>query len=338
MNVYMSIVLGVVLAAVNGELKQIFCKDFLVMQCWFILPAVLFSVGQALSYATQSGEFFDADVGKVLDQTRLLCMAFVSFAFFGKMPSRATWNALCVITLASAVYTMTKKNVTEIEKLKSGKAAAAGGGQNYFAGTMMCLVNCVIMCVASVAAEKFLKQFKKVPFYIQKICIETPQIFWLPIWEMFLSPGLNWCIYNACGSGDRWEEKRAAQLEKMGDKGFLELYILPNFTGFTFSNVWLIVLIISFCSKSYLNGILVKQMSSVVKQICQVTGTSVLYFMLCYFMPQSNKLNLPQIAADLLVFFSVFGYALSNRDKERKKTFKAEIAEQKKLLEKYEDI
>jgi hypothetical protein len=311
------------------------------MQAWFALPAILFSIGQSLSYVTQNGGFFGADVGKVLDQTRLLMTAVIAFAFFGKLPSRATWNSLFVITLAAAVYTMTKMNVEELEKLRSGKSTDTGAeaDYDYVAGAIMCMVNCLVMCFASIVAEKFLKQYKKTPFYVQKIALETPQLVWLPIWNTFLKPMLDWAIWNAVGKGDKYE----AALLKRPTPSFTEAIwnTLPgtdNFrTGFSFSNVWLIVLILSFCAKSYLNGILVKQMSSVVKQICQVTSVSCVYFCLCMIDPKVT-LNLPQIAADLLVFFSVFSYALSNRDKERKRNLKKEIADQKALIDKVQCV
>merc|ERR1719146_361004 len=264
-NVVMSIVLGFLLAAYNGQMKTIFCMDFVKMQCQFIIPAVLFSIGQSLSYLAQSNVFFPPDVAKVLDQMRLLMTAIVSLAMFGKMPSRATWNSLILITFAAAVYTMTARLNAEIASLKAGKVtdSSESDGYNYPAGVIVVFINCVVMCVASVAAEKFLKAYKKVPFYVQKICLESPNIIWVNlIWNPYLSPALNYCIWAAVGELDRYNKMEAAKANK--PKGSF-------FDGFVVGNLWLWVLMFTFCAKSYLNGIIVKQMSSVVKQICQIT-------------------------------------------------------------------
>lgn len=322
MNAVLSILLGLILAFWNKTQGKIFCVDYLWMQVNFIAPAILFSIGQSLSYLAQSNVFFPPDVAKVLDQARLLMMAFMSLAFFGKMPSRATWNSLIVITFAACAYTMTAQ-------LVSGKSGSgnADNNYNYPAGICVVLINCGIMCLASAVAEMSLKAYKKVPFYIQKICIETPTLFWLPLWDRFVGPALDYCIWWAVGDLQRYEDaqqQKADKAAKYAEAGM--------FAGFVLGNTWLWVLIVTFCAKSYLNGVLVKQLSSVVKQICQTTGMAVLYFLFIFHDPLNNSLSAPMVVADLLVFFAVIGYALSTRDKSRKNEFKNTIAEQKKAI------
>lgn len=274
----LSIIVGLVLAAKNRELKFVFSMESLKM-CMIFQPAAIgFAISQFMGFFNLT--FLDPDVLKVLDQSRLIVTALVMVVMLGKRYSRATWNSLIVITLASIMYGITKmslRDVSSLEKLKdkivkgdfkgnlnikdldvkaSGDDAADSG--KFVIGFLLVIVNATVMAFAGVWAEKKMKAYKSTPFYIQKMYLEIGGMLSSLAFLYGITPPM----------------KKA--LKGRDDPATVNVLGYNPFAGW--SNPYVIVLFIVFFSKNYLQGILVKRMSSLVKQLSQVVATALVYF------------------------------------------------------------
>jgi len=244
MAALLAIVVGFALAAKNGQVGMIFTKEHAKICLLFQPAAVGFALSQFLGFF--SLEFLTPDSLKVFDQSRLLVTAVVMSLLLRKRFSRGTWTALGVITIAAIMYGMVKT-------LEAGKGG--GGDPNIMVGALLVLVNATITALAGVWAEKFMKQYKHVPFYIQKIYLEVGNV---------VIQSLCFFVFNIMKSGGK-------KPNNANNFGYNPLH------GW-FSNPYVILLFINFFTKSYLQGILVKRMSSLVKQLTAVVATALCYF------------------------------------------------------------
>lgn len=311
----LAIVIGLGLAAKDGRLGEIFCKKGMHMCLVFQPAAVGFALSQFCGFFGIM--FLDGDVLKVLDQSRLLVTAIVMVVMLGKRYSRATWNSLGVISVAAVMYVVTKQLTASNEKLEEDlakhlagetvKDAGKAGTDKAWIGILSVLVNAAIMAFAGVYAEKYMKAYKATPFYIQKIYLEIGNVFTSMLFMYLISPALN----NAFG------KKSVSN---------------PIVAGWG-SNVYVIPLFVMFFAKSYLQGILVKRMSSLVKAVAAVVATCMAYFFsLIHVSGCKNPKDFfggkaPQwqmVLVDFLVFAAVIQYIFAGRDKDRKRMYRAE--------------
>lgn len=244
-NAVLSIVLGLVLAAYNRKLGFLFSKESAKMCLIFQPAAIGFALSQFLGFFNL--RFLAADVMKVLDQSRLLVTAVVMMFLLRKSYSRATWNSLIVITLAAVIY-------GNVNTLTAGSAGS--GSPNLPVGMIFVLVNATVTALAGVWAEKYMKAYKSTPFYIQKLYLEVGNMFVQLIFLYVANPLMN--------------SEKANIMTKLGF----------NPASGLFSNPYMMPLLWVFFIKNYMQGILVKRMSSLVKQLSAVVATALCYFFL----------------------------------------------------------
>jgi drug/metabolite transporter (DMT)-like permease len=338
-NAVLSIVIGLVLCAKNGTFNQLFAKDKLKMALIFLPAALGFGISQVLGFLVLT--FIDADVTKVLDQLRLPVTALSMMVLMGRKYSKTTWCALVAVTIGAVVYSQVKKldnydnEIAKLnEKIRKAQAADARAPDtedktagdtdttNFIIGLILALTNVLIMVLSGVYAEKYMKKYKATPFYIQKIFLELPNIFLQLLFSYVVNP-----------------------LKGDHATGSMNGSYNP-FYGWI-ANPYVILLFLCFFTKSYLQGILVKRMSSLVKQISQVVAVCSLYFFTKIHDCASVEDKIDQfksfwcfgdlkactgrmIMIDLVVFACVMCYVFSGSDTERMKKLTAEVEMYKK--------
>merc|ERR1712194_945899 len=101
---------------------------------------------------------------------------------------------------------------------------------------------------------------------------------------------------------------------------------------------WVISAFVFYVAKSWASGLLVKQMSSLTKQLCSVVTVGLLYFFVMFhvrcapsvfFCPEELDPTLAMVVNDLCVLVSVLTYTLAQRDQHRMQSFEDEAASHK---------
>merc|ERR1719263_888196 len=184
----------------------------------------------------------------------------------------------------------------------------------------------MITAFCGVYSELVLKKDHHAPFYVQKVFLELPGGVFSVLCTWLIRPIL---VNNGIG-GSRLKTS------------FLETGL---FMGWDSSLV--ITTFVFLLAKSWLSGIIVKQLSAVTKQVCSIVSVAALYFILLLhdcgnpkafleFCPSGlQKANFNIIVVDLAVLYTVVSYTTALRDKKRKKMFKDQIGEAEK---KYQNL
>merc|ERR1712232_360894 len=140
----------------------------------------MFSMTSYLQFVIFS--FISADVFKVLEQSRLLVTALLSFMFLGRPYSIASWCTLVMVTLASISY----GEISQLESAVDSGHSKTMASSNFFVGSMLTALFVVIQCGASVYAELWLKQDRHIPYFIQKFYLETSGLAFALFITLFL--------------------------------------------------------------------------------------------------------------------------------------------------------
>lgn len=298
LNAALSVVTGLILAACQGTLHLLFRRESFRMQYIFTLPSLLFGFQQFLTNFTLN--YIPGDVMKTLDQSRLLLVALVSVVVLGRRPSRTTWVMMVVITLVSFVYYTTSASF-------DGSTVKTNITYNYTTGLMLVGLNALVMSLANVTCELYLKQFWSTPFYIQKIYLEIPNFFW----SLFFTTVI----------------KRSRLFANMGDSPERSFLDLPNGMFNGWQNPWVPALMICFFLETYADGMLVKRLSSVVKQMCCIIEVCMLYFFRQVHGVSNQPWRYEMIMINVLMFFAVAGYVFSLRDNTKNKALRKRVEE-----------
>jgi len=257
-------------------------------------------------------QYLALDVFKVLEQSRILVTAIISFLALRHMQSRAAWCALVVITLCAVSY----GEIAKMEKALSGKAGSAQASQNFGLGLLLTGIFVLLQCGASVYCELILKKDKHMPFFIQKFYLEVPGT----LFALFVSWKLDgWMI--AVGLGKEKE-------------GAVKFFVDGPFAGW--NNSFVILTFVFLVMKSWGSGFLVKKMSSLVKQLCSIVAVCLTYFfgmihLQCpdggFYCPANiSSVTFAMVMADIAVLASVLSYSFAQRDKQRTDTLSKEVA------------
>lgn len=344
-------------------------KPFFLNILKFAPPGVLFAAAAYVSMIAMV--YLAADVFKVLEQTRLLVMGVLGFLIMRKRLSTSSWIALVAVTLTCLTYGRVKtaesnhvtllrevgKNVVRSEHLEmhfqlpsdepsnmaaveemqrmahdlrrshadeahelveSLKQLATGqsinSSKNPALGFALTAIFVLMSCFAAVYCEIVLKKEKHVPFYIQKIFLEATGVPFAVL--------LTYCVRPLLVKNHIAEKKLAISF---ADKGLF--YGWDN---------WLVpLLFVFFIAKSWLSGIICKQLSAISKQLCSITSVCVLYFFMLihdcengdFVCPGGiSKASFNIIIIDLAVMTAVISYTTALRDKKRKQMYKQQLA------------
>jgi hypothetical protein len=225
---------------------------------------------------------------------------------------------------------------------------------NYLVGILCVLCGCMSACIANIAAEKSLKDYASQPLYVQKIFLELPAI---PV-QLLISFVIMPALSNV--------ESLKTVLAKTKTMGDFETNAFWHGWNPVTGNTWLAAMFLTFWLKCYIQGMCMKKLDSVVKQVC-VLAAGVLTFPFntihscghsfapvdfpegaeryphaIFFEEKWSQMqrathffcfsDMGETAmgvwmALVLVLFSAAGYTLALRDKQRKLMFKKQIGE-----------
>lgn len=331
-----SVILCILWAAAKGESRLLFNAGSMRKLAKYTGPGAGFQVTQWLNLMALG--FLSADVAKVLDQGRLLVTALITWKAFGRNQSLAGWNSLVVVSFAAVSYASMSKLLAGLEKLRNGTSAQdTSKTDSYLIGLAIVLFSVIAQSGLCVLCEKVLKDDNSLPFYVQKFYMEVPGV----VMGLFLTNIGNPMLYNILKDELQADKKI---LNMVGGAGKWGEYFDAPFQG------WNWVVFVSFLLlmiKSWLSGLLVKQLNAVVKQLCSVFGVGMTYFAMkvhiCkdeagktdnYFCPSNlAQVDFSMVVIDFCVLFSVLAYSLAGRDKQRKIALKKEIGEAREAAE-----
>jgi len=329
---FASVVVSVLTACMRGELHHIFNGQTRSRFLRYIIPGCGFQVTQYLQILALT--FMDADVVKVLEQSRLLVLAMMSYAFFGRKQSASGWNALVVITLVALAYSETSQLVKGGSGKKEGEEDEDTGATGYLIGLTLMVLYVLVQCACCLICEKTLKEEKNSPFYVQKFFLEVPGA----IFGFFVTTVVNPAVYKGLQDLPALLKKfnilikpvAPVVLDKVkGKDGEYFDYIWDPLYGWSIL-VWVTFLFVMM--KSWCSGFLTKLLSSLTKQLCSVTTVGILYFMALMhsskpadtFFTWGGVVKFPMVIVDFAVLSSVMAYTLAGRDESKRDRLKKE--------------
>mmetsp|Transcript_65720 Transcript_65720/g.137389 ORF Transcript_65720/g.137389 Transcript_65720/m.137389 type:complete len:518 (+) Transcript_65720:105-1658(+) len=321
------------------EQHILFCEGWYWKVAKFALPGFGFALTSYLGIVAVI--FLPADTSKVLEQTRLLVLAGMSKLWFKKGQSSTAWNSLIVITLASICYAQMKEMEKDIATANKQEGRAATDSEEkkndflFIVGVVICLGNVVLQSFVSIWCEGILKSEKETPFYIQKFYIEVPGLFCGFLLALAVNP-LMVAALEALGRSLGIE--KAVERPIQGMKGNWFANPFEGWDDFFFYLVFIFMI-----SKSWVSGFLVKQLSSIVKQLCAVIAVGITYFtslihLQCptkgdfFCLGNLKSATFPMMAMDLCVILSVVGYALAGNEANEREKMKKEAEEARAAL------
>lgn len=262
----------------------------------FLPVALVFSAAQSfqvLAYTVLSGGTI-----KILGQVRLLQTALLSMFVLGKSYQLTQWTVIGLIVLSAANFCVSKEDDkmrwTCFEELKVNRtlipqACAMGdfegaADNSQAVQTSMALGLCYVFTylilsdIGSIMCERLLKDEEGKPYYIQKTWMEIGG-FPCAILMSFLVPLLQQFLGVA---ESRWRPQMWwMQNEKCGDENWLaEDEKNLNYCGGFFRNwTWAAaVALLLNTSHSFLSGLVVKKLNSVVKLMGKCASLALVFF------------------------------------------------------------
>lgn len=371
-----SITIGTAMAGYFGEAKEMVGEGtFFPKQIARYAPVgLLFSAASYVQFIALA--YLATDVFKVLEQSRLIGTAIIARLLMSRKLSVATWTALVSITLVAVSYSIARNMTRDVQTLDDTIAYFQGEAQmvswagaedearknlvlkhvkkvltnpdgklvehlvkhvsarsmldssTSAVGYILTGLFVCMSCTAGVYSERVLKGSHHMPFYIQKVYLEIPASF-----SAFL---FSWIARPILVSHGIAKDK-------------LETNIIDNglFCGWG-ASPWVGTTFFFMIIKSWLSGIICKQLSSLSKQLCSITAVVVLYFVtLIHVCPvpddpsamlggsgapmwcpsQLGTASFSVIVADLAVLCAVVSYMTAMRDKQRKQMWKKQFVQ-----------
>lgn len=375
MQAIVSVVLGLGMTLYNGQSKELTQGFFFK----FIKFAPVGAGFAAAAYIQMIAlVYLSVDVFKVLEQSRLLVTAFLGWLLLRRKLSTSSWVALLSITLCCLTYGQLKtqdkafnlnkdvmqKAVVRTQQVRSELSAATTGleatmrdsadmsasalaltsfeaiadsvkgigddlakplsmseSSNVLTGLLLTGIFILTTAACGVYSELVLKKDHHVPFYVQKVFLELPGGIFSVLCTWLIRPLL---VSHGIGG------------EKL-KQSFLETGLFQGWDSATVVTTFVFLL-----AKSWLSGILVKQLSAVAKQVCSIVSVATLYFVLFLhdcgnksafleFCPSGlQRAHFNIIVCDLCVLCTVVSYTTALRDKKRKQMFKKMFQEAEK--------
>jgi len=220
---------------------------------------------------------------KVLAQVRLPILALGSGVFVGRKYKCMQWIGLLLITGTAILF-------CEVKNSLSGggheKASSNAGGVVF--GYVCSLTASLFSVIAGLLSERFLKQFKKTPFYTQKVQIEVggiivgcAMLFLMPIFADVMNLG-NKDSLNAFNPRTEYDCNGVTQTVWGVNKTALPgCTVKEEFDG-NFFDGWTpatVICLIMLMGQSWMAGYMAKAMSQVMKQVGQCASLLFTYFL-----------------------------------------------------------
>lgn len=315
---FVSLLISVGVALKHGEIEVMFREGWLKKVAVFAIPGCGFALTSYLGILAVV--FLSADTAKVLEQTCLMVLAVMAKLWFKRGQSMAGWTLLCVVTLCSCAYASTKQLEEDLAAVKAGATASQAqkeGGAMMTVGIVLCLSNVIFQSGVSILCEGLLKAERDTPFYIQKFYMEISGFLFSFLLVGLVNPGMVKML-EAIGESAGIQKQVA-----FSTKGMKGSWFKDPLAGMGDPFWWVTFLLM--IAKSWLSGCVVKLLSSIAKQLCQVISVGITYFMSLIHLSCPDKTDyfclgnirsatFAMICCDLCIILSVIGYALAVND------------------------
>jgi len=195
---------------------------------------------------------------QVLLQSKLLITALMAWYVKGTGQASIQWNLLALIMLSMCVYMI------------GGSSSGGDDGGIPIMGVLNVLLKVTVSCLCAVLADKYMKDFKSLPFYVQ---MAQMKFAWLTT------------ILLISFTGDTWS------------KGFFSGWTPPVYGVFA-----------SFTVKCWSTMAILSMLDSVLKNVGEATAVLVIYFMNVSLPMFPDKFEVPSFLAVSVVILSVTAY------------------------------
>merc|ERR1719168_589348 len=196
---------------------------------------------------------------QVLLQSKLLITALMMWGIKGTKQTALQWNILFLVMLSMCVYMI------------GGDSDSGSGGGIPIMGVINVLLKVTVSCFCAVLSDKFMKDFKNEPIYMQLVQFKCA-----------------WCatilVLSFC-DGKTWQE------------GF--------FTGWDGVTVGVLT---SFTVKCWTTMYLLAILDSVLKNIGEAVSVLVIYFMQVFLPAFEDTFEIPTFLSVMVVILSVTAY------------------------------
>jgi len=211
--------LGQILCLVNGGMQEW-------KRTWDPAPMKIFAVlgvmyawGDVLEMSALSS--LSGDAYPVLLQSKLFITALMMWAIKGTQQTRLQWTILATVMVAMCVY-MTAGDFKNCNKT----AAASGGGvdMDYIFGIGMVVLKVVVSCLCAVLADKYMKEYKQDPIYMQLVRLKVSWIITVILYTFI--DGETWNFETRNGPLTGWGGMAFAVAASFTIKGYSTLYLV----------------------------------------------------------------------------------------------------------------
>jgi len=148
---FFTLIAGALMAAANGKTKLLWDVKSLKVFCAI---GFMYALGDYLEMASMGA--LGGAAYQVLLQSKLVITALMVWYMKGEKQAPLQWNILVLIMLSMCCYMM-------------GGSSDSGGGDGGIPimGVINVLLKVTVSCLCAVLADKYMKDFKSLPFYVQ---------------------------------------------------------------------------------------------------------------------------------------------------------------------------
>jgi len=272
----------------------------------YFLPAACFTLSMTLQIVAI--KLTDAATVKVVSMMRTMVAAGISVPLLGVSYTWNQWETMAILCTAVIAFSMAKDHIRMVLEEKNGVSAKIESMDNHQAhiGYVCVLATCFLSCFGSILCEKLMKENRR-PFYVQKVQMELA--------GAVICVGLLWAMpfftgsegFWACGYSDPTAKGKvnplalewlasctgeaampmSADCVRMHDvmrTGMIEeacgQFPADMFGGFFHHwNEYTLVALFFTCSHGWCSGILVKALSTLVKNIAAACSFVLVFFL-----------------------------------------------------------
>lgn len=218
---------------------------------------LMYAVGDYLEMASMGS--LGGAAYQVLLQSKLLITALMLWAIKGSKQVGLQWNLLVLVMLSMCVYMI------------GGKEKGSSAGGIPIMGVVNVLMKVTVSCLCAVLADKYMKDFKSLPFYVQIVQLKLS-------WTALI-------LVMSFADGHTWQD------------GFFNGWT-PEVGG----------VFVSFIVKCWSTMAILSLLDSVLKNIGEATAVLVIYFMQVCLPQFEQKFEIPSFLSVMVVILSVTAY------------------------------
>jgi UDP-sugar transporter A1/2/3 len=185
----------------------------------FAVLGVMYAIGDILEVSALAS--VSGDAYQVLLQSKLFITALMMWGIKGTQQTRLQWTILATVMVAMCVY------MTAGDFKNCSKSAAASGGavdMDYILGIGMVVLKVVVSCLCAVLADKYMKEYKRDPIYMQLVRLKVSWIIATIIYTFV--DGETWDFETRSGPLTGWSGMAFAVCASFTVKGYSTLYLV----------------------------------------------------------------------------------------------------------------